>query len=107
VKRIRRTDPVLHFFKEAVTGALGSNLRQIVLFGSRARGDAKAGSDYDLLVVVDKVSPQTVDDLDDIAGKALVDHGVVVSAFPIAEEDRARRRYSPLLLNVAREGVAV
>jgi uncharacterized protein len=107
VKRTMRTDPVLRFFKDAVAGVLGSHLRQIVLFGSRARGDAKAGSDYDLLVVVDKVNSQVVNGIDDIAGKALVDHGAVVSAFPIAEADRAKRRYSPLLLNVAREGVVV
>lgn len=107
MKRTPNTDPVLSFFKEAIAGVLGSHLRQLVLFGSRARGDAGAGSDYDLLVVVDKVDAQVVSGIDDIAGKALVDHGAVVSAFPIAEADRAKRRYSPLLLNAAREGVVV
>jgi hypothetical protein len=45
--------------------------------------------------------------IDEIAGQALLGHGVVISAFPIAEEDRARRRHSPLLINVAREVAAV
>lgn len=107
VKSTTQNDPVLRFFKNAVTGALGNHLREVLLFGSRARGDATAESDYDLLVVVDKVDPSIVRGIDDIAGRALLDHGAVVSAFPIAEEDRVRRRYSPLLINVAREGMAV
>ncbi len=107
MKSTTQNDPVLRFFKTAVTNALGNRLCKVLLFGSRARGDATAESDYDLLVVVDKVDPSIVRGIDDIAGRALLDHGAVVSAFPIAEEDCARRRYSPLLINVAREGVAV
>ena len=102
-----QNDHVLRFFKNAVAGALGSHLREVLLFGSRARGDATAESDYDLLVVVDHVDRDVTRGIDEIAGRALLDHGAVISAFPIAEEDRARRRYSPLLINVAREGVAV
>lgn len=110
LERMRSTvqkDPVLRYFKDALARALGAHLKQVLLFGSRARGDATAESDYDLLVVVDKVDSNVVRDIDDIAGKALLNHGAVVSAFPIAEEERTRRRYSPLLINVAREGVAV
>jgi len=107
MKSTVQNDPVLRFFKASVSRALGAHLRQVLLFGSRARGDATAESDYDLLVVVDKVDQNVVRGIDEVAGKALLDHGAVVSAFPIAEEDRARRKYSPLLINVAREGVAV
>jgi len=107
VKSTAQNDPVLRFFKSAIAGTLGNRVREVLLFGSRARGDATAESDYDLLVVVDKVDTSVVQGIDDIAGRALLDHGAVVSAFPIAQEDRTRRRYSPLLINVAREGMAV
>lgn len=100
-------DPVLRFFKDAVVEKLGDHLRQMLLFGSRARGDATPGADYDLLVVVDEVDSFVTEGLDAIAGQALLEHGAVLSAFPVTEADRARRKYSPLLINVAREGVAV
>ncbi len=107
MKSTVKNDPVLRFFKDAVVARLGPHLRQILLFGSRARGDATADSDYDLLVVVDKVDEAVTHGIDAIAGQALLEHGAALSAFPIAEEDRVRRKYSPLLMNVAREGVAV
>lgn len=102
-----QNDPVLRFFKEAIMARLGNHLRQVMLFGSRARGDATAESDYDLLVVVDQLDSSVTRWIDAIAGQALIEHGAVLSAFPITERDRARRRYSPMLINVAREGVAV
>jgi predicted nucleotidyltransferase len=107
VKSTIQNDPVLRFFKDAVMDKLGSRLRQVVLFGSRARGDATAESDYDLLVVMDQVDSTVTTEIDEIVGQALLEYGAVLSAFPIAENDRARRIYSPLLINVAREGVAV
>lgn len=86
---------------------LGQHLRQVLLFGSRARGDATVHSDYDLLVVVDQVDSAITKGIDAIAGQALLEHGAVLSAFPISEHDRARRKYSPMLINATREGVAV
>jgi uncharacterized protein len=107
MKSTTQNDAVLRFFKDAVVEKLGAHLRQVLLFGSRARGDATAESDYDLLVVVDEVDSIVTDGIDAIAGQALLEHGAVLSAFPVTEADRARRKYSPLLINVAREGLAV
>ena len=107
MKSTIQNDPVLRFFKEAVMNKLGGHLRQVLLFGSRARGDATATSDYDLLVIVDQVDSTVTNGIDAIAGQALVEHGAVLSAFPISDRDRIRRKFSPMLINAAREGVAV
>jgi predicted nucleotidyltransferase len=41
-------------FARIVKKKLRNNLKKIILFGSHARGDYKDGSDYDILVIVDK-----------------------------------------------------
>ena len=46
---------------------IGSHVKQIFLFGSHARGDAWAGSDYDMLVIVDKRTPDIREKTLDIA----------------------------------------
>ena len=42
------TDPVLVRFREALTETYADRLERFVLFGSRARGDARPESDYDI-----------------------------------------------------------
>jgi predicted nucleotidyltransferase len=42
---------------EAILGTDGTRIRRIILFGSRARGDAKPDSDLDLLVVTRQATP--------------------------------------------------
>ena len=43
-------DPVLTRFRAAVLEIYGDRLERMVLFGSRARGDAREDSDYDVAV---------------------------------------------------------
>jgi predicted nucleotidyltransferase len=43
-------DPALKRFRAALTEMYGDRLVRVVLFGSRARGDAKPDSDYDIAV---------------------------------------------------------
>jgi predicted nucleotidyltransferase len=44
---------------EALRAALGERLVAVVLFGSRARGDAKPESDWDLLVIAEGLPERT------------------------------------------------
>lgn len=45
-------DPVLEKFRAVVAGHFGDRLERIVLFGSRARGQGRADSDYDIAIFV-------------------------------------------------------
>lgn len=42
------SDPILQKFRAALTRLYGDRIERVVLYGSRARGDAKPGSDYDI-----------------------------------------------------------
>ncbi len=43
--------------RERILQAFGARVRRIILFGSRARGDALPDSDYDVLMVLDQLAP--------------------------------------------------
>lgn len=48
---------VVERVKEGVLAAIGERVRRVILFGSRARGDALPDSDYDVLVLLNKLVP--------------------------------------------------
>jgi uncharacterized protein len=43
-------DPILERLRATLTEIYGDRLERVVLFGSRARGDAQRDSDYDVAV---------------------------------------------------------
>ena len=49
-----QADPIAREYSTKVRAALGDRIREIFLFGSRARGDNGEYSDYDMLLIVDK-----------------------------------------------------
>ena len=52
-RRSAAEDPVVACFRERVLAALGDGIERIVLFGSRARGEEHAESDWDFAVFFD------------------------------------------------------
>lgn len=58
--RMRPEDRALvEEFRESVREILGPRLRDLRLFGSKARGDDDQESDIDVLVLVDSLDPET------------------------------------------------
>jgi len=55
------TDPVLLRFRAAVGEIYGSRIDRVVLFGSRARGDARPDSDYDVAVFLHAMTDRGVE----------------------------------------------
>ncbi len=100
-------DKKLQIFVARLKGEFGKGLKKIVLFGSRARGDSSIESDYDLLLVFDRITKETEEVILDIEGEMLYKFNLVFSAFPIAEKDMEEREFSPFLMNIQREGVSV
>lgn len=58
-----RNDPVLARFRAALEEMYGGRLERVVLFGSRARGDARKDSDYDIAVFLRSDMPDRIAEL--------------------------------------------
>lgn len=67
----------------------GARLRQVILFGSWARGDAHPESDIDLLIVLDRVdSPWSeLRKMDEILWLHSIENDTVVTALPVGESE--------------------
>ena len=63
----KRESEALGEFATRIRAALGPNLRELRLFGSKARSDARPDSDLDVLVVVDGNRVDAEDQAIDIA----------------------------------------
>ena len=97
---------ILNEFKRELRGLYGERLKDVILFGSHARGEAHAGSDIDVMVVLrGEVAPgREIDHMIDVITELNLKYSVLLSVVLVAEE-KYLRRDSPLLLNVRREGI--
>lgn len=99
------SDPVLVRFRRALDGMYGDRIDRVVLFGSRARGDARPDSDYDVAVFLRDFHDRwsEVDRIVPIVTDILYDEGVFIHAMPYrAGADQER---TPLMHEIRREGL--
>jgi uncharacterized protein len=97
-------DPVLMRFRAALDRVYGERVARAVLFGSRARGDARPDSDYDVAVFLKDLVDrwEEVDRMADIAGDIMDETGAFVHAMPYRAETYRDR--TPLMHEVRGEG---
>lgn len=102
------TTAILHELREGLTQVLGLQLNRVLLYGSRARGDARADSDFDVLVIINGEFDYA--DLlrrtSALVGGLSLAHDIVISRVFVTRE-QFEREQSPFLLNVRRESVPV
>ncbi|MDR3528417.1 MAG: nucleotidyltransferase domain-containing protein [Rhizomicrobium sp.] len=105
-------DPILARLKRELAALYGTRLKQVLLYGSRARGDHRDDSDYDVLVVLEgpvdwwaeqkQLSALSDQILWDTVGTA---QPVVTSFKPVCPEDIHKR--TGFMFNVRREAIAL
>jgi uncharacterized protein len=88
---------------EALRKGLGERLIAVVLFGSRARGDALADSDWDLLVLAENL-PENPFDRQLFFGRLMPSH-VAAAIVVLAKTPKEFEAYLPsLYLDIALDG---
>ena len=98
-------DPVLTRFRAALDAAYGDRIERVVLFGSRARGDARPDSDYDVAIFLKdfRTFGREIEPLAAIETEILFDTGALISALPMPEGSYDER--TGLMHEMRREGI--
>ena len=99
------TDPVLRKFRAALDEVYGERIERIVLYGSRARGDARPDSDYDVAVFLTDLTDRwdEIDRIVEIETDILWETGAVINALPFRAG--AYQERTPLMHELRREGI--
>lgn len=99
---------ILNKFKKLLLDRV--KVYKVILFGSRARGDAGPYSDMDVVVILDNSSNERdFDYVSDCAWEAGFEYGIVIVPviFTIEEWENSPERYSLLAQAVETEGVPI
>ncbi len=100
-------DPALRSFRDAVAELYGPALDRVVLFGSRARGDAREDSDYDLAVFLKQCDDLWAawGELAELRSRVLLEGGPFFDSIPFlasSSEDR-----TPIMHAIRTDGLVL
>jgi len=98
-------DPVLSRFRAALDEVYGERIERVVLFGSRARGEARADSDYDVAVFLKDLGGfgKEAGTIAEIEADILIETGVVINALPL--QAGSYRERTALMQELRRDGL--
>jgi predicted nucleotidyltransferase len=99
---------ILSKFRAALDALYGRRIERIVLYGSRARDDAREDSDYDVAVFSDGISSakerwQEVDRISLAASNITTETGGVIHAMPY--QAGSYKEHTPLMHELRREDI--
>ncbi|MBM4402683.1 MAG: nucleotidyltransferase domain-containing protein [Candidatus Cloacimonetes bacterium] len=125
MKLTKKEQKALDEFTQKLTSKYADRIDRIVLYGSRARGDARPDSDIDLLIVVKDKQPRVIDNWGlervtdwevewekgypveqltrDLSSQAFFDYGIDFSPH-IVDTERYYDHWNPFLASVRNEG---
>jgi len=102
---------ILDEFKKRISPEISRNLRKLIVFGSRAKGEESEDSDLDLIALVDARNDEIDRILDDIAYQVMWDFDfkpvLSLKVFAEAEFKRCVENGFSFYRNVEREGLSI
>jgi predicted nucleotidyltransferase len=98
-------DQILKRFRAALDTLYGERIERVVLFGSRARGDAQEDSDYDVAVFLKSLADrwQEVDRIVPLVTDILYEDGAFIHAMP--HQAGSYEDATSLMREIRREGI--
>ncbi|MBN2440589.1 MAG: nucleotidyltransferase domain-containing protein [Spirochaetales bacterium] len=100
---------ITEYLKDQLKIMLGNTLKEVILFGSYARGDNTTDSDVDFLIIIDGTNIKEKEELIlDVAVDLSIQYGVVISAFVKSLNSYlTEKSYKPFLKNIEKEGIRI
>lgn len=105
VTRAETNDSVLKSLIHRLQERLGSNLKEVWLFGSRARGDYTSDSDYDILIVAEGEPSKIREIVSEEEYELLKSNEELVVSIIYTPEAWSLGENSPLGWNIRKEGI--
>ena len=98
-------DPILKRFRAALDQIYGDRIERVVLFGSRARGDAHDDSDYDIAVFLHDLTDRwrEAERIIPVVTDVLYEEEAFIHAMPYRAGSYEER--TPLMREICREGI--
>jgi predicted nucleotidyltransferase len=98
-------DPIIMRFRSALGGIFGDRIERLVLFGSRARGEARRDSDYDIAIFLNDFADrrQEVRRLVPLVTDIVEETGAVVHPLPFRAGTWRER--TPLMHEIRLDGM--
>jgi predicted nucleotidyltransferase len=86
----------------------GDNLSRVILYGSKARGDATEDSDIDILVVLKNIQNFSLErkKVKEISWRLSYKYDLLLTVI-IRSEQEYMRKDTPLLMNIEKEGIVL
>jgi len=105
---LAQEDEVLQHFLRKIVGAAGPNLKAVVLYGPRLMGrDGQKNAPYNVLTILDEVSPAVRHTLEGAATYMQTHHNVPFWVETITEEEQRRRIRNPKWRRIREQGTVV
>jgi len=96
-------------FKLALEETIGTNLIEIKLFGSKARGDSRRDSDIDVLVITGVSDWRVRDIVYGVVIDIFLEDGIDISPKVINKKDYEYlyKKKTPFIKNVIKDGITI